>query len=342
MAFSKSRRRPSGVDYWPGFVDALSTLLLTVTFLMVLFMVAQYFAAQEATGKDTLLARLQKQIAQMADLLSLERSQKKSAEDELSGLRATLSAAESEKKRLSAMLSAEGSKGSSAEAQVSAVTKQLDEQRGITAQALAQIELLNQQIIALRKQIAALENSLGDSEKRDKASQAQIADLGQRLNVALAKRVQELSQYRSAFFGELKKALGDRPDIQVVGDRFVFQSEIFFDSGSADLSPAGFAELDKLANALHDLESRIPKDLNWVLRVDGHTDIRPINTPTFKSNWELSSSRAISVVKYLIGKGVPPIRLAAAGFGEYQPIAPGASEDDLRRNRRIELKLTEK
>jgi chemotaxis protein MotB len=342
MALSRSRRRPQQIDYWPGFVDALSTLLLVVTFLMVLFMVAQYFVAQEASGKDTVLARLQKQIAQMADLLSLERSQKKSAQDEASSLRATLSATESEKKRLAGLLSAEGSQGGSAEARVGAMTKQLDEQRGLTAQALAQIELLNQQINSLRKQIAALENSLGDAGKRDQASQAQIADLGQRLNVALAKRVQELSQYRSTFFGELKKSLGDRDDIQVVGDRFVFQSEIFFDSGSADLSPAGYSELDKLATALHELEDRIPKELNWVLRIDGHTDIRPISTSTFRSNWELSSSRAISVVKYLVGKGIPPHRLVAAGFGEFQPLAPGSTEADLRRNRRIELKLTEK
>jgi chemotaxis protein MotB len=342
MTLSRSRRRPQQIDYWPGFVDALSTLLLVVTFLMVLFMVAQYFVAQEASGKDNVLARLQRQIAQMADLLSLERSQKKTAQDETSSLRATLAASESEKKRLAGLLNAEGSKGTSAEARVSAVTKQLDEQRGITAQALAQIELLNQQMAALRKQIAALENSLGDSDKRDKQAQAQIADLGQRLNVALAKRVQELSQYRSTFFGELKKSLGDRDDIQVVGDRFVFQSEIFFDSGSADLTPQGFAELEKLAAALRDLEGRIPKDLNWVLRIDGHTDVRPISTASFRSNWELSSSRAISVVKYLISKGVPPNRLVAAGFGEFQPLAVGASDADLRRNRRIELKLTEK
>jgi chemotaxis protein MotB len=338
MALSRSRRRPQGIDYWPGFVDALSTLLLVVTFLMVLFMVAQYFVAREASGKDTVLARLQKQIAQMADLLSLERSQKKSAQDESSSLRATLAAAEAEKKRLAGLVSA----GSSAEVRVAAVTKQLDEQRGLTAQALAQIELLNQQIAALRKQIAALESSLGESDKRDKQAQAQIADLGQRLNVALAKRVQELSQYRSTFFGELKKSLGDREDIQVVGDRFVFQSEIFFDSGSADLTPAGFSELDKLAAALQELEGRIPKELSWVLRIDGHTDIRPIFTSTFRSNWELSSSRAISVVKYLIGKGVPPNRLVAAGFGEFQPFTAGNTENDLRRNRRIELKLTER
>lgn len=335
---SRSRRRFNGIDYWPGFVDALSTLLLVVTFLMVLFMVAQYFVAQEASGKDTALARLQRQIAQMADLLSLERSQKKTALDESASLKASLAAAEAEKKRLSGLLGS----GTSSEARVVAVTKELDDQKGLTAQALAQVELLNQQILALRKQLAALDNSLGDADKRDKQAQAQIADLGQRLNVALAKRVQELSQYRSTFFGELKRSLGERDDIQVVGDRFVFQSEIFFDSGSADLAPQGYAELDKLAAALKDLETRIPKDLNWVLRIDGHTDIRPISTVSFRSNWELSSSRAISVVKYLIGKGVPPNRLVAAGFGEYQPLSSGVSEVDLRRNRRIELKLTEK
>jgi chemotaxis protein MotB len=342
MPISRTRRRPSGIDYWPGFVDALSTLLLVVTFLMVLFMVAQYFVAQEAAGKDNALAKLQRQIAQMADLLSLEKSQKKSAQEEAESLRATLSAADAENKRLSGLLSVEGLKGSSAETRISALTKQLDDQKGLSAQALAQVELLNQQLLALRKQIAALESSLSDSEKRDKQSQAQIADLGQRLNVALAKRVQELSQYRSTFFGELKKSLGDRDDIQVVGDRFVFQSEIFFDSGSADLTPQGYAELEKLAIALQQLEAKIPKDLNWVLRIDGHTDIRPISTATFKSNWELSSSRAISVVKYLISKGVPANRLVAAGFGEFQPLAAGNAEADLRRNRRIELKLTEK
>lgn len=335
---SRSRRRVSGVDYWPGFVDALSTLLLVVTFLMVLFMVAQYFVAQEAAGKDTALARLQKQIAQMADLLSLERSQKKTALEESSSLKATLAASEAEKKRLNGLLTS----GTSTETRIAAATKELDDQKGLTAQALAQVELLNQQILALRKQLAAIENSLGDTDKRDKQAQSQIADLGQRLNVALAKRVQELSQYRSSFFGELKRSLGERDDVQVVGDRFVFQSEIFFDSGSSDLAPQGYAELDKLAAALKDLETRIPKDLNWVLRIDGHTDIRPISTSAFRSNWELSSSRAISVVKFLIARGVSPGRLVAAGFGEYQPLSSGGSDSDLRRNRRIELKLTEK
>ena len=174
--------------------------------------------------------------------------------------------------------------------------------------------MLNQQISALRRQLAALEEALDASEKRDKESQGRIADLGQRLNVALAQRVQELSRYRSEFFGRLRAILGNRPDIRIVGDRFVFQSEVFFDTGQALLLPEGRAELDKLAAALTDLDKQIPTEIAWVLRVDGHTDVRPINSPVFKSNWELSSARAISVVQYLISLGVPPQRLVAAGF----------------------------
>src|ERR1700691_1012262 len=215
--------------------------------------------------------------------------------------------------------------------------------RAASTRAVAQIEILNQQIAALRKQLGALEDALGASEQKEKSSQLQIADLGQRLNVALAQRVQELSRYRSDFFGKLREILGDRPDIRVVGDRFVFQSEVFFDSGAAVLRPEGRAELDKLASALLDLEKQIPSEINWVLRVDGHTDTRQLSvTSPFKSNWDLSAARAISVVQYLISKGVPPQRLVGAGFGEFQPIHQGNSDEAHSRNRRIELKLTEK
>jgi chemotaxis protein MotB len=183
--------------------------------------------------------------------------------------------------------------------------------------AVAQIEILNAQISALRRQIAALEEALGVSEKKEKESQLRIADLGQRLNVALAQRAQELSHYRSDFFGKLREILGNRPDIRVVGDRFVFQSELFFDSGSAVLRREGRIELDQLAAALPDLDTRIPSEINWVLRVDGHTDTQPTAVSQFKSNWDLSAARAISVVQYLISKGVSPKRLVAAGFGEF-------------------------
>jgi len=212
----------------------------------------------------------------------------------------------------------------------------------VSIRALAQVELLNQQIAALRRQLAAIEEALQASEKKDKDAQVRIADLGQRLNVALAQRVQELSRYRSEFFGRLRSILGNRPDVRVVGDRFVFQSEVFFDSGSAAIRPEGRVELDKLAGALAELEKQIPAEIPWVLRIDGHTDIRPIASAQFPSNWELSSARAISVVQYLIGKGISPQRLVAAGFGEFQPLDAAGSDEAFRRNRRIELKLTER
>ena len=197
-------------------------------------------------------------------------------------------------------------------------------------------------LAATDRQLAALEEALDASEKRDKESQNRIADLGQRLNVALAQRVQELSKYRSEFFGRLRAILGNRPDIRIVGDRFVFQSEVFFDTGQATLLPEGKTELDTVANALIDLDKQIPPEIAWVLRVDGHTDVRPINSPLFKSNWELSSARAISVVQYLVSLGVPAQRLVAAGFAEFQPLDTAQTEDAYKRNRRIELKLTER
>ena len=194
----------------------------------------------------------------------------------------------------------------------------------------------------MRRQLAAIETALDASEKKDKEAQNKIADLGQRLNVALAQKVQELTKYRSDFFGKLREILGNRPDMRIVGDRFVLQSEVFFDSSKADLKPEGDAELDKVAAALIELEKQIPADIPWVLRVDGHTDVRPITGGQFKSNWQLSAARAIAVVQYLVGKGVAPQRLVAAGFGEFQPIDTGTTEDAYRRNRRIEFKLTER
>jgi chemotaxis protein MotB len=344
MAYARYRR-DRGVDYWPGFVDALSTLVLGIIFLLTVFVVVQFFLSQDIAGKDTALTRLNAQIAQLTDLLSLEKTGKVSLEEEIARLRASLSGAEGERDRLkdAAAAAAAGSAGEGeARTKVGELTKSLDTEKGISARALAQIEVLSQQITALRRQLAALEGALDASEKKDKESQSRIADLGQRLNVALAQRVQELSRYRSDFFGKLREILGNRPDIRVVGDRFVFQSEVFFDSGQAVLSPEGRSELDKLAAALLELDRKIPNDIAWVLRVDGHTDVRPIVTSQFPSNWALSAARAISVVQYLISKGVSPQRLVAAGFGEFQPLDPGNTEDAFRRNRRLELKLTER
>jgi chemotaxis protein MotB len=342
MALPRSRR-DSGMNYWPGFVDALSTLILSIIFLLTVFMVAQFFLSQEVAGKDTALARLNAQISRLSDLLSLERTGKTSLEAEIAQLRASLTVAEGERDKLRGAAEGAQAGNETGKAEVGKLNSQLDVEKAATARAVAQIEILNQQISALRRQIGALETALGASENKEKEAQLHIADLGQRLNVALAQRVQELSRYRSDFFGKLREILGNRPDIRVVGDRFVFQSEVFFDSGQATLRPEGRAELDKLASALLDLDKQIPSEINWVLRVDGHTDTRPLGpTSAFKSNWDLSAARAISVVQYLISKGVPPQRLVAAGFGEFQPIDPGTTDEAFSRNRRIELKLTER
>jgi chemotaxis protein MotB len=342
MALARIRRGESGMNYWPGFVDALSTLILGIIFLLTVFVVVQFYLQQEVAGKDTALSRLNAQIAQLTELLSLEKSGKTDIEDQLAQLRATLATAESERDRLKGTAESAGAGAAAAQGKVSELTGQLEGEKRISARALAQIEVLNQQIAALRRQLAALEQTLDAAEKKDKDSQSRITELGQRLNLALAERVNELKRYRSDFFGKLREILGNRADVRVVGDRFVLQSEVFFDTGKADLKPEGRAELDKVADALLELEKQIPADLAWVLRVDGHTDVRPISGGAFKSNWDLSAARAISVVQYLIGKGVSPQRLVAAGFGEFQPIDLGKTEDAYSRNRRIEFKLTER
>jgi chemotaxis protein MotB len=342
MALARARR-DSGMNYWPGFVDALSTMILGIIFLLTVFVLVQFYLTQEVTGKDTALNRLNAQIAQLTELLSLEKSGKLSLEEQLTMLRSSLAATEGERDRYKGLYDGAGGGAVDAQGKAAELSGQLDAERRLSARALAQVEVLNQQIAALRRQLSALEEALDASEKKDKESQGRIADLGQRLNVALAQRVQELSRYRSDFFGRLRVILGNRPDIRIVGDRFVFQSEVFFDTAKATLDkPEGRAELDGLASALLELEKKIPGEIPWVLRVDGHTDVRPINSPQFKNNWELSAARAISVVQYLIGKGVSPQRLVAAGFGEFQPIDPDKTDEAYGRNRRIELKLTER
>ena len=342
MSLARARRGRYQANYWPGFVDMLSTLLLVVTFLMSLFMLSNFVVTQATSGKDTMLSRLNRQLAELTELLALERSKKELVEDNLAALQATLGEKEKENDRLTGLLGDAGGATQSAEERAKALGSSLDQQKKITNDALAKVEMLNQQLAALRLQIASLQEALEASEAKDKDSQAKIADLGQRLNVALAKKVQELARYRSDFFGKLREALGNRADFQIVGDRFVFPSDVLFDSGSDILKPEAGLQLDKLAAALRELETQIPPDIGWVMRVDGHTDIKPIATPQFPSNWELSSARAISVVRYLMSQGVPANRLVAAGFGEFQPIDPGDSDEALAKNRRIELKLTER
>ena len=340
MARGRSRRSNEYGEFWPGYVDVLSTLLLTVTFLLSIFMLSQFFVSQEASGKDSVLRRLTRQIAELTSLLSLEQGKGRSLEDEIASLQATLTSLKSENERLSGIAGIGDKAASDAQARVAGLSKELADEKSVSNEALAKVDLLNQQLLSLRRQIAALNEALQAAEAKDKDAQARISDLGARLNVVLARQVQELQRYRSDFFGRLRELLKDRRDIRVVGDRFVFQSEVLFPSGQAQMTPEGLATIDALAAAIVDLERQIPPEIDWALQVDGHTDSRKIASREFPSNWELSSARATSVVKYLISRGVSPKRLVAAGFGEFQPLEDGTSEDVLRRNRRIELKLT--
>ena len=342
MALSR-RRRPEEAPYWPGFVDAMAQLLLVITFLLSVFMIAQFLLARQISGQDSALGQLRSQIAELTQLLALEKSAKAESDAQLLALTDDLNAQKSKTADLLAGLAAESNKGADAGTTINGLQTTLDTEKKISSDALAKVELLNQQIAAMRRQLTQISALLDDSEARNRTSETQIADLGRRLNTALAQKVQELSKYRSEFFGRLRQILSQRSDILVVGDRFVFQAEVLFPKGSADLNDAGKAEMAKLADALKQLEKEIPPDIQWVLRVDGHTDNDPILVGAkFASNWELSSGRAIAVVKFLIAQGVSPNHLVAAGFGEFQPLAPGDTEEAKSENRRIELKLTER
>ena len=215
-------------------------------------------------------------------------------------------------------------------------------EKEISRNALARVDQLNAQLTALREQLSRIAAALDVSEAKVKEQQGQIVELGKRLNLALVNKVEELARYRSEFFGRLREVLGDRPDIRIAGDRFVFQSEVLFAPGSAELGDEAKQELEPVIGALKEISAKIPPDINWILRVDGHTDRRPISNPQFPSNWELSTARALSVVRFAIDQGIPAARLAAAGFADKQPIDPRSVEDAYRRNRRIELKLTER
>jgi len=224
----------------------------------------------------------------------------------------------------------------------SAGKEALEQEKALSTSAQAQVELLNRQIAALREQLTVIGRALKLAEEKSQEQEVQLGDLGKRLNLLLAKQVSELERYRSEFFGRLREALGEIPDIRVVGDRFVFPSELLFASGSANLGEKGKQELAKLALTLGDVASRIPQDVNWILRVDGHTDRRPIRTVQFPSNWELSTARAVSVVRYLSSQGIPARRLAATGFGEFHPVDEAETTEAFQRNRRIEIKLTDR
>ena len=436
MALSR-RNSVNALNIWPGFVDALATLLMVIIFLLMIFVVAQFFLNDAIIGRDRALEGLNRQVEELADLLALERQVGQDLRNninELSGeLRSTLTAKDSletslwdlrsEHAKLGKNLEDTESKLSVSEKesitlrqQLGQLQKDIDiahiehtklgenledtesklfvsekeritlrqqlnqlrqeidamrmernllakdlattrknmemetktariklvEQQILSQAAKARVDLLNRQMAEFRKQITRLNSALEAAEAKAKVQNIQLVNLGKRLNAALASKVQELAKYRSEFFGRLRQVLGNRRDIRVVGDRFVFQSEVLFSSGSAKMQERGKSQLAQLAKTLKLISNNIPDDLKWILRVDGHTDRMPIQTTAFPSNWELSTARAISVVKFLMSEGIPSQNLAATGFGEFQPLDLRDDEIAFRRNRRIELKLDQR
>jgi len=327
-------RRRSQQDYtWPGYVDALSSLLMIVIFVLAVFVVTQFYLSDALSGRDQALDKLNKQISELSTLLQLTKDNNVDLNAQLAILSAQLQSSVAERDKLAAQIS-------TAQADKGKAVADLTEEQRLSAEAKATADRLAVQIAALKQEMARIAALLDASEAKIKEQDTQIVDLGQKLNRALANKVEELARYRSEFFGRLREALGKRDDIVIVGDRFVFQSEVLFASGSAELGPEGIVRMAQLADSLIEIGKKIPADLPWILQVDGHTDSKPINTPQFPSNWELSAARAIAVVKFLASRGVPFERLAASGFGENQPLEKGTDPASLAHNRRIELKLT--
>lgn len=368
-------RRRRSLDYWPGFVDALAALLMVMVFVILIFVIGQFALTDAVSGRDRALARLNAELAVLAQTLSLETAARELAESNIGELTASLSGARKERDtlgqrllereeelsqteaelaaqqetaaRLSADIAALERLKAELESEVADLSGALDtteeafrEQTEVSDRAIAQIELLNRQIAAVRSQLDELKNALAIAEAEVEERDIKIDELGRELNLALAARVQELGRFRSEFFGRLRAVLGERQDVEIVGDRFVFSSEVVFPSASDEVSEEGMKQLVRLAETLKAIAEELPEDLPWVLQVNGHTDRRPISTARFPSNWELSTARALAIVKVLRDQGIPPQRLAATGYGEYHPIDPANTAEAYERNRRIELKIT--
>lgn len=329
--FARFQETESG-DHWPGFVDALATLLLVIVFLLSVFVVSQFALSQALMGRDEQLAALNAQLAVLADELDLARDENAALELRITGLETEIVGLQDERDALTGAIAM-------AQARSTALQDELDAERELSEESLRAVMLLNQQLQVLRDQIATLNAALDAAEQRAIDAEAQVINLGERLNAALAERAAELAVYRSDFFGRLRAILGNRTGVRIVGDRFVFETDVLFASGSAALSTEGRESLRPIADAIIQLTAEIPDDLDWVIRIDGHTDPLPIRT-TYQSNWHLSAARSISVVNLFEDFGVPSDRLVAAGFGEHYPLVPGRSAEANAQNRRIELKLT--
>lgn len=369
---------------WPGFVDALATLLMVIIFVLMVFVLIQANLAYRVSGQDATLGEMRQQLASLSELLNIERRASADLAADLAQLQIQLETSETDRSALAEQLALMqatlgtrtselttlSAKQAETEAALAAARDALDERlralqmvegqlaltearnrtqqqtmrdlEAETTASKAEVAQMTLVLAGLRQRIEELTSLLAEKDRQAEADKVAIANLGKSLNNALASRVQELQQFRSEFFGRLRDVLKGRDDVQIVGDRFVFQSEVLFAPGQADIGPTGQSQLAQLAVALADIAAKIPDDINWVLQVDGHTDNLPVRAGRYTDNWDLSTERALSVVRFLVLQGVPAKRLAATGYGEFQPLTNGDSVADRRLNRRIELKITQR
>jgi len=385
MALSRlGNTRRSENFTWPGFVDALATLLMVIIFVLMVFVLIQANLAYRVSGQDATLGEMRQQLASLSELLNIERRASADLAADLAQLQIQLETSETDRSTLAAQLAAVqatlgtrnseltalSAKQAETEAALKAARDTLDERlralqmvegqlaltearnrtqqqtmrdlEAETTASKAEVAQMTLVLARLRQRIEELTSLLAEKDRQAEEDKVAIASLGKSLNNALASRVQELQQFRSEFFGRLRDVLKGRDDVQIVGDRFVFQSEVLFAPGQADIGPTGQDQLAQLAVALADIAAKIPDDINWVLQVDGHTDNLPVRAGRYTDNWDLSTERALSVVRFLVMQGVPAQRLAATGYGEFQPLASGDTAADRRLNRRIELKITQR
>ena len=369
---------------WPGFVDALATLLMVIIFVLMVFVLIQVNLAYRVSGQDTTLGEMRQQLASLGELLNIERrasadlaanlaqittqlnasnANRDELQAQLASVQAAIAARNSQiatltakqadteaalaaarnslEDRLGALQLAEGQLAM-AQAQNQSAANRIDALRAETTASKTEIAQMTGALAALRLRIEELTSLLAEKDQQATRDKVAIASLGRSLNNALASRVQELQRFRSEFFGRLRDVLKGRDDVEIVGDRFVFQSEVLFAQGQAEIAAEGRDQLAKLAVALADIATKIPEDINWVLQVDGHTDDVPIRAGRYADNWDLSTERALSVVRFLNQQGLPANRLAAAGYGEFQPLDAADNDDARRKNRRIELKITQR
>ena len=385
MALSRlGNTRRSENFTWPGFVDALASLLMVIIFVLMVFVLIQANLVYRVSGQDATLGEMRQQLASLSELLNIERRASADLAADLAQLQIQLDSSETERGALTEQLAlvqaalgtrtseltALTTKQAETEAALNAARDALDERlralqmvegqlalteaRNLTQKqkmqdleaqttaSKAEVAQMTLVLAGLRQRIEELSALLAEKDQQAKDDQIAIANLGKSLNNALASRVQELQQFRSEFFGRLRDVLKGRDDVQIVGDRFVFQSEVLFAPGQADIAATGQQQLSQLAVALADIAAKIPDDINWVLQVDGHTDNLPVRAGRYADNWDLSTERALSVVRFLVSQGVPAARLAATGYGEFQPLTSSDTAEDRRLNRRIELKITQR